>query len=216
MTVLFPKWTNKLPPVLGLAVALAGLSVVFVVWFWFSPKHTDVGYQPTQPVFYSHKLHAGQLGIDCRYCHRLVETGPHATVPDTETCMGCHRQIKKDSPLLPKLLAASESGNPVPWVKVHMLPDFAYFSHAVHIDAGVGCASCHDRIDEMEIVRQTQPLSMSWCLECHRAPAAHVRPPEVSPTQMDWQPSEQSIAAASERLGRRELNPPTHCSACHR
>lgn len=216
MTVLFPKWTNKLPAALGLAAALAGLSVVFIVWFWFSPKHTDVGYQPVQPVFYSHKLHAGQLGMDCRYCHRLVEVGPHATVPDTETCMGCHRQVKKDSPLLPPLFHASETGRPVPWVKVHMLPDFAYFSHAVHIAANVGCASCHGRIDEMEVVRQVQPLSMSWCLECHRDPAAQIRPQGTAVTQMDWQPTEQSIAAANDLLAKKELNPPTYCSACHR
>lgn len=216
MTVLFPKWTNKLPPVLGLAVALAGLSVVLIVWFWFSPKHTDVGYQPIQPVLYSHKLHAGQLGMDCRYCHRLVDTGPNATVPDTETCMGCHRQVKKDSPLIPPLIKSSETGEPVHWVKVHMLPDFAYFNHAVHIDAGVGCVSCHGRVDQMEVVRQVQPLSMSWCLECHRDPAPNIRPAGVAPTQMDWTPTDASIADATARLQRADLNPPTHCSACHR
>ncbi|GAB4136009.1 MAG: cytochrome c3 family protein [Planctomycetota bacterium] len=186
------------------------------MWFWFSPKHTDVGYQPVQPILYSHQLHAGQLGIDCRYCHRMVDSGPHATVPDTETCMGCHRQVKKDSPLLPALLAAAETKRPIPWVKVHLLPDFAYFSHAVHVHAGVGCASCHGRIDGMEVVRQVQPLSMSWCLECHRNPAPHLRPAGVSPTLMDWQPDDRSLQAAGQRLASGEINPPTHCSACHR
>ncbi|MEI6130338.1 MAG: cytochrome c3 family protein, partial [Planctomycetota bacterium] len=91
MTVLFPKWTNKVPAMLSMGSAASGLAVTFIVWFWFSPRHTDVGYEPLQPIAYSHKLHAGQLGLDCRYCHRLVEEGPHATVPDADTCMGCHK-----------------------------------------------------------------------------------------------------------------------------
>jgi NAD-dependent SIR2 family protein deacetylase len=225
LTVLFPKWTNKLPAFVALVAAAGGLFVVFVVYYWFSPRHTDVGYQPYQPINYSHKLHAGMLGMDCRYCHRMVEEGPHATVPDTETCMGCHRQILKDSPLLAPLNAAYGDGltndMPVEWVKVHLLPEHAYFNHAVHARAGVGCASCHGRVDQMEIVRQVEPLSMGWCLECHRDPTPHLRPSGVSITQMDWVADEQSIAAARERLQWKgetppELNPPTYCSACHR
>ncbi len=225
MTVLFPKWTNKLPAMLGLGAAATGLAVVFIVWFWFSPKHTDVGYEPIQPIAYSHKLHAGQLGFDCRYCHRMVEDGPHATVPDADTCMGCHKQVKTASPrleLLRKNYGDGKGDNPaIPWVKVHMLPDYAYFSHAVHVHANVGCASCHGRVDQMENVRQVEPLSMGWCLECHRNPTPHIRPAGVKPTQMDWQPNAESMALAQKRLewnGQTppELNPPTHCSACHR
>ena len=225
MTVLFPKWTNKLPAVLALGAAAAGLFVVFVVYFWFSPKHTDVGYQPYQPIAYSHKLHAGTLGMDCRYCHRMVEDGPHATIPDTDTCMGCHKQVLKDSvPLKPLRDAYGEGkadGTPVQWIKVHLLPQHAYFNHAVHVHAGVGCVSCHGRVDQMEIVRQAEPLSMGWCLECHRDPSAHIRPRGVAVTRMDWVADEQSIAAARKRLAWAgevppELNPPTHCSACHR
>jgi hypothetical protein len=145
LTVLFPKWTNKLPTLLALGAAAAGLFVVFVVSFWFSPMHTDVGYQPYQPIAYSHKLHAGSLGMDCRYCHRLVEEGPHATVPDADTCMGCHAHVRKDSQMLAPLRDAYGNGKadnkPVEWVKVHLLPDYAYFNHAVHLDAGVGCTS---------------------------------------------------------------------------
>jgi len=225
LTVLFPKWTNKLPAMLGLGAAVTGLTVVFVVWFWFSPRHLEVGYQPDQPIAYSHKLHAGQLGMDCRYCHRLVEEGPHATVPDADTCWGCHKSVKTDSPRLELLKADYGDGRgdniPIPWIKVHMLPEYAYFNHAVHLKAGVGCASCHGRIDQMEVVRQVEPLSMGWCLECHRDPTAHLRPAGVKPTEMDWQPNELTIAAACKRLewnGRTppELNPPTYCSACHR
>ncbi|MBL9079294.1 MAG: cytochrome c3 family protein [Planctomycetes bacterium] len=225
MTVLFPKWTNKLPAALALGAAATGLFVVFVVTYWFSPKNTDVGYQPYQPIAYSHKLHAGTLGMDCRYCHRGVEDGAHATVPDADTCMGCHKQVKKDSIALKPLRDAygegQANGTPVEWVKVHLLPEYAYFHHAVHVHAGVGCKSCHGRIDQMEIVRQVEPLSMGWCLECHRDPTPHLRPPGVSVTDMEWAPTEQSIAAARARLVAQgdnlpELNPPTHCSACHR
>jgi hypothetical protein len=223
LTVLFPKWTNKLPAFLALAAAAGGLFVTFVVYYWFSPKHTDVGYQPYQPIPYSHKLHAGTLGMDCRYCHRQVEEAAAASVPDSETCMGCHRQVLKDSDLLQPLrdAFAEGGGKPVEWVKVHLLPEHAYFNHAVHVRAGVGCASCHGRIDQMEIVRQDEPLSLGWCLECHRDPTSHVRPAGVSVTQMDWLATAESIAAARQRLewsgdNPPELNPPTYCSACHR
>jgi hypothetical protein len=223
LTVLFPKWTNKLPAMLALGAAATGLVVVFVVWYWFSPRHLEVGYQPLQPITYSHKLHAGLLGLDCRYCHRLVEEGPHATVPDADTCMGCHGvgRVRPDSDKLVVLRECYGDGTrgdspPIPWVKVHMLPDYAYFSHALHLKAGVGCASCHGRVDQMEIVRQVEPLSMGWCLECHRDPTPHLRPQGVPPTQMDWQPDAASLAAARARLDKLELNPPTYCSACHR
>jgi hypothetical protein len=226
LTVLFPKWTNKLPAILAAAAAATGLLVVLVVWYWFSPRHLEVGYAPRQPILYSHKLHAGQLGMDCRYCHREVESGPHATVPDADTCMGCHKQVKSDSTLLQVLRTNYGTGAgdapAIPWVKVHMLPDYAYFSHAVHVHAGVGCKSCHGRVDQMEVVRQVEPLSMAWCLECHRDPARHIRPAGIAATNMEWEPDEQTIAAASKRLEWSgpttppELNPPTNCSACHR
>jgi Cytochrome c7 and related cytochrome c len=225
LTVLFPKWTNKLPTMLALGAAAAGLFVVFVVYYWFSPKHTDVGYQPFQPIAYSHKLHAGALGMDCRYCHRMVDEGPHATVPDADTCMGCHKQVKKDSLALAPLREAygdgKADGKPIEWIKVHLLPQYAYFNHAVHTRANVGCASCHGRVDEMEIVRQAEPLSMGWCLECHRDPTPHIRPAGVAVTKMDWTSDEASVAAAKKLLewqgdNAPALNPPTHCSACHR
>mgnify|MGYP002623399672 CR=1 FL=1 len=225
MTALFPKWTNKLPAIVALGAAAGGLFVVFVVTFWFSPKHTDVGYQPYQPIAYSHKLHAGSLGMDCRYCHRYVEDAAHASVPDADTCMGCHKVVKQDSVKLQLLRDSygdgTGDGKPIEWVKVHLLPQYAYFNHAVHVRANVGCKSCHGRIDQMEIVRQVEPLSMGWCLECHRAPQQHIRPLDVSVTDMEWEPSAASIAAAQALLEWQgdeppALNPPEHCSACHR
>ena len=155
----------------------------------------------------------------------MVEDGPHATVPDAETCYGCHRHVKKDSAALEVLRDACKDGKPdgkpIEWVKVHLLPQYAYFNHAVHTRANIGCASCHGRVDEMEIVRQVEPLSMGWCLECHRDPTPHIRPADVSPTNMTWAADAASIAAAKQLLEARDgqlpaLNPPTYCSACHR
>jgi hypothetical protein len=223
LTVIFPKWTNALPPVLAAGAVVGLLGAVWFVDTFFSPWHTDVGYAPQQPVYYSHKLHAGLLGMDCRYCHQAVEDGPHATVPATETCMNCHAQIKTTSERLTRVRESYASGLPIPWIKVHMLPDYAYFDHSVHVKAGVGCASCHGRIDEMEVVRQTQPLSMGWCLECHRDPTPHLRPPDQI-TNMNWEdashPDGKTLAERLE-IGRaikaeRHIDPPTHCSACHR
>lgn len=207
VTVLFQPSSNKIPGLLATLVVLAGLGAVFIVSFWFSPRHTDVGYQPIQPVPYSHKLHAGIMGMDCRYCHQMVEDGPHATIPDTATCMNCHAKVRTDSPLLQQVRDSAKTGNPVPWVKVHMLPDYAYFSHSVHVRVGVGCTSCHGRIDQMEVVRQAQPLSMGWCLDCHRNPAPHIRPLDQV-TNMAW------TGPAVEPP--RPLNPPQTCSGCHR
>lgn len=214
MTELFPKWTNRVPAaaVVG-AVLTFGFAILFVTYY-FSPRYTDVGYSPMQPVAYSHKLHAGLLGFDCRYCHQHVEVGPHATVPATDTCINCHaaNRVRGDSPKLKMIRDSSVSGDPVPWVKVHMLPDYAYFDHSVHLTAGVGCVSCHGRVDQMEIVRQVEPLSMSWCLECHMAPENHVRPVSEI-TNMDYQ---HDPGVAKALIEQNNINPPTHCSACHR
>lgn len=216
MSVIFPKWTNHLPTIAAAAAVLGGVFVVTFVSYYFSPRHTDVGYAPEQPIPYSHRLHAGAMAMDCRYCHTAVEQGPHANVPTTETCMNCHKTVRTESPYIQELTAAHEAGLPVRWEKVHLLPDYAYFNHAVHVNANVGCASCHGRMDQMEVVRQAEPLSMGWCLECHRNPGPHVRPEGVAVTQMDWEPTAESIAAADALVNSGALNPPEHCSACHR
>lgn len=231
MTIIFPQWTNTVPAALAAGLLLGGVAVVFVVWYWFSPRHTDVGYAPSQPVLYSHKQHAGLFGIDCRYCHWNVEEHAHAGVPPTETCMGCHQHVLPESTLLPVLREKWQTGDPVPWIKVHMLPDYAYFHHGVHVKAGIGCASCHGRIDQMEVVRQAEPLNMGWCLECHRAPENHLRPYDQV-TNMEYvpNPEEGRLIRALGPMNSAELaaargkplpvnpaiQPPTHCSACHR
>jgi len=212
LTVLFPKWTNRIPALAASVLATGGLCVTFAVWYWFSPEYIEVGYAPTQPVAYSHKLHAGVMGMDCRYCHQAVESGPHAAIPTTETCMNCHKTVYPERPEVAKLVEAHSGGHAMPWVKVHMLPDYAYFDHSVHVHAGVGCASCHGRIDQMEVVRQAEPLSMGWCLECHRNPENHLRPLDRI-TDMEFVPDpEQGKRFVEER----QINPPEHCSACHR
>ena len=218
MTVVFPKWTNKLPPLLAGGAGAFGVFAALVVWYWFSPWNLNVGYAPYQPVLYSHKWHAGQMGMDCRYCHQMVETGPAATVPATETCMNCHTQVRSDSPRLAVLAATFAEEMPVPWKKVHLLPDYVYFNHAAHVNAGVGCSSCHGRIDQMEVVRQAKPLSMGWCLDCHRDPAPNIRRPN-SVTDMAYLEDIDEAERRREGEGfiqERNLLPPTHCSACHR
>jgi len=213
---LFPAWTNKIATAALTGILVMGGVVTFVVWYYFSPKHTDVGYQPVQPVPYSHKLHAGDLGIDCRYCHTNVEKSAHATVPPTQTCMNCHVTIKKDSAALLPVRESFAKNIPVEWVKVHKIPDFAYFDHSRHVVRGVGCVECHGRVDQMEVVRQVQPLSMSWCLDCHRDPAPHLRPKEESVTQMDWKAPSDAASFGQDLVQKYNIHPPTDCSGCHR
>ena len=207
------------------AGAVVGLGMaVLIVTVYFSPKHTDVGYAPEQPVPYSHKLHAGMLGFDCRYCHQNVEDGAHATVPSTETCLNCHlaNRVKGDSPRLAKVRESGVTGEPIEWIKVHMLPDYVYFDHSVHITAGGGCVHCHGRIDKMEVVRQAEPLSMSWCLDCHLSDSLEtkLRPPHQV-TDMAYDHSTPEAIAAGKALVKKikdanPNNPPIHCGACHR
>lgn len=187
---------------------------IFIFWYWFSPLNLEVGYQPKQPVAYSHELHAGQLGIDCRYCHTQVEKGPNASIPSTEICMNCHKLIKKDSPEIAKLAKSYATGKPIEWIKIHNLPDYAYFDHSRHINAGVGCVSCHGRIDQMKVVHQDQPLSMGWCLECHRNPEKHVRP-KSEITNMNWKADNQDEQGKT-LVAQYHLAPKEDCSTCHR
>jgi hypothetical protein len=210
----FPRWTNKLPGLLAAAAGLGGAATIFVVWYYFSPKHTDVGYRPKQPVAYSHKLHAGDMGMDCRYCHAGVEQSSWAPVPATQICMNCHSQVKTESQALAPVRESWAQDKPIEWVRVHKVPDFAFFNHSSHLGAGVGCSSCHGRVDQMIVVRQDQPLSMGWCLDCHRDPYPNIRHQDEL-TKMDWQPRTAEAALADPNI-RHDLNPPQNCSGCHR
>ena len=215
MAQIFPRWTNKVPIYLTIGVVFAGMAVVFFFWYYGSPKYLEVGYQPEQPVPYSHKLHAGDLGMDCRYCHTSVETSPAANVPPTETCMNCHELIKPNSAKLEPIRESWKEGMPIRWTKVHMLPDYAYFNHSAHVNAGVGCEDCHGNVAQMEVVEQEKPLSMQWCLDCHRSPEMHIRPLDEV-TSMGWSPRENQVEYAQKIMEQRNVNPPTDCSGCHR
>ena len=214
MPQIFPKKANKLP-VLSLAGALfGGVFLVAFVWYYFSPEYLDVGYEPAQPVDYSHRLHAGELGMDCRYCHNWVEVSEHANVPPTQTCMNCHNQIRTESPKLYQVRESWATGEPIEWVKVHHLADYAHFSHATHVNNGVGCETCHGRIDQMEVVYQAEPLSMGWCLECHRQPELYLRP-NAEITTMGYVQPASFVERNVERIRQEQIQPPTNCSACH-
>lgn len=213
MAVIFPRWLNHLPTAVALAAPMVGLGAVLALFYWGAPAFTDVGYQPDQPVPFSHRLHAGELGMDCLYCHNTVERAALAAIPPAATCMNCHATVKKDSAKLAPIRESFETGKPVEWVRVHMVPDYAYFDHSVHVANGVGCVDCHGRIDQMEKVTQVKPLGMSWCLDCHRKPEKRLRPvSEV--TNMTWH--DDSYRPADDPLRSRQPDPPQHCSGCHR
>ena len=208
---IFPRSLNYLPLVAAVGVAVLGGGLTFGIWYYFSPYNLQVGYAPEQPIPYSHKLHVGELGIDCRYCHANIERSHEAMVPPTQACVGCHSVVKRDSPKLALLRSSWATDKPVEWVRVHRVPDYVYFDHSVHLAAGVGCVSCHGRIDQMEVVRQQEPLNMAWCLDCHRDPGPKLRPKDQI-TNMTWTPSE----AEATQFAEATLRGPQHCSGCHR
>jgi menaquinone reductase, multiheme cytochrome c subunit len=215
MAPIFPKYTDTAVRIAGAALALGALSAIGLYAYFSHPKVLDTGYQPVQPVPYSHKLHAGSMGMDCTYCHYTVNSAAYAAVPATQICMNCHAQVRPQSKVLKPLRDSFATGEPVRWVKIHQLPDFVYFNHSAHVTAGVSCVSCHGRVDQMVEVRQIQPLSMAWCLECHRNPAPNLRPAELV-TRLDWVPDRDPAAIGREIIAEKKINPPQNCSGCHR
>jgi hypothetical protein len=217
MSKFFPRSVNRLPLqiIIYLFVA-AGLATAGMTYY-MTPKYARVGYAPVQPVPYSHALHAGQLGIDCRYCHSNVEKSGFANLPTAQTCMNCHGQIKTTSPLLAVVRRSYATGQTVPWVQIHQVPDFVYFNHSIHIARGVSCIECHGPINTMDTVRHDKPLSMGFCLDCHRDPAPHLRPLDQV-TNLDWKaPSAaDQLAMGNKFVHDWKVNPPQSCSGCHR
>ncbi len=191
----FPKTANLLLPLLILMVVGGATYVPTVVTIGASPENTDVGYQPEQPVAYSHALHVGQLGLDCRYCHTTVDKAGFAAIPPTQTCMNCHVNIRAESPKLAAVRESWATGRSIPWVKVHDLPDFAYFNHSAHVNKGVSCMQCHGRIDHMDVagVHQAKNLSMGWCVECHRNTEKSLWPKDQV-TNLGFTPDKLSLA----------------------
>ncbi len=217
MSNLFPKSANKLPLQIVVYLCVLGGIATAGVTYYMTPKYTRVGYAPVQPVPYSHALHVGQLGIDCRYCHNDVDKANFANLPTAQTCMNCHSIVKKDSPLLAPVRQSYESGEPVPWVQIHELPDFAYFNHAIHVNRGVGCVECHGNVNQMDTVSEVQPLSMGFCLQCHRTPELRVREPgDVYNLDSVTIAARSGDAAGLKFVHDWKIKPPQSCTGCHR
>jgi hypothetical protein len=216
MAALFPRWSDTLLRVgFVLLLALLALSIVFLMAWVRTPQITGQFDPIRQPVEFDHRHHVADDGIDCRYCHDLVERSPYAGVPPTERCMNCHNQIWNTSPLLAPVWASYFSDTPIPWVRVHLLPEFVYFNHSIHVNKGIGCESCHGRVDRMARVYQVARLQMGWCLDCHRNPQNHLRPLEEI-TTMGWEPPVPQEELGRELMERYRVRRLTNCTTCHR
>lgn len=237
MSVLFPKWSNAFPTVFAIAAIGGATAAVGGFWYYATPKFWRVGYMPSQPGGgFNHQIHAGKLGMDCRYCHTKVEKSYEANIPNVATCFGCHADGK-----LNKLAEGTETFSPthraktqfirdsyaqdasIPWRRVHKVPDYVHnFPHHVHVAAGVSCYSCHGRIDTMPVVHHAEPMSMGWCLECHRAPEKVVVPVDKV-TDLRWVQDDLTkrenagvmTPAAQKVLDAIQKAPPENCGACH-
>jgi hypothetical protein len=216
MSATFPPWsTAALRWALGLVVALV-LSIPVGLMVWVRTPYVTSQLVPIeQPVPFDHRHHVLDDGIDCRYCHDTVDRSATAGLPATEVCMGCHSQIWNESPLLEPVRRSFFEGRPIAWQRVHRLPDFVFFNHAVHVANGIGCESCHGRVDRMPRILQVAPLTMSWCLDCHREPTAHLRPPDAI-TAMGWSPGADEEELRTVLAGIYRAAPGTDCSSCHR
>jgi hypothetical protein len=228
---IFPKWANYLLPLVVVGVLGGAVYAPIFVNYGLGAPNLKVGYKPEQPVPYSHALHVGELGMDCRYCHNTVEEAAFAAIPPTATCINCHnpqdgvngiwKASNKLTPVWESYAgvrpegweAGTDDANayevppgmPVEWVTVHQLADYAYFNHAAHVNKGVSCYSCHGRVDRMEVVQTVAPLSMSWCLDCHREPEKHVRPIEQV-YNLGWSPYEEPEVRRAVEAGELSAN----------
>jgi hypothetical protein len=222
--------------IFGAVFFLAGLGWLLAV-LYRSSYVTDTQHAYVQPVPFSHAHHAGQLGIDCRYCHTSVEDSSFAGVPPTKTCMNCHQEIWFGSEMLEPVRASYRSGDSIPWTRIHNLPGFVYFDHSIHVNKGIGCVSCHGQVNDMPLTWQHGTLLMEWCLECHRQPELHVRPRDKV-FDMTWQPADMKDPETSQPYDQLTLGPKlvkeyhirvppiaegpegvnllTNCSTCHR
>jgi hypothetical protein len=176
---------------------------------------TQEGVARQQPIQFSHKHHAGELGIDCRYCHTQVERAAYAGIPPTATCMNCHSQIWVDSPMLEPVRASWRTDRSLEWVKVYDLPDYVYFHHGAHVGKGIGCETCHGRVDRMNQVWQASSLQMEWCLDCHRHPERAVRPREAV-FRFGWTPPEAQTTLGPRLVAAHQIHTRTDCTTCHR
>ena len=216
MPQIFHRSTNTLSKVsLAGALLVVGGLIAFAMMLGRSSYVTRAHEFVEQPVQFSHRHHVMDDGIDCRYCHTSVETSAFAGIPPTKTCMNCHSQIWSQAPILEPVRASFREDRPLRWIRVHDLPDFVYFNHSVHVKKGMGCETCHGRIDEMPLTMQENSLQMEWCLNCHRNPEQYVRPREEVFT-MGYRPEVPQSVIGPRLIERYGINPSTSCSTCHR
>jgi NAD-dependent SIR2 family protein deacetylase len=197
------------------------LALASAAWWYYTRSDwvRDVGIEVAQPGGgYNHQLHVQGFKLDCRYCHTSVEVSSSANIPPTETCMGCHSQILTRSEKLAFVRDSYANNTPIQWNKVHNLPDFVYFNHSIHVNKGVGCSTCHGRIDQMKVVYKAEPMYMSWCLDCHRNPEQYIRPQEEI-FNMAWTPPADQLSQGlrlKDEYKIRSAIVMTNCSICHR
>jgi len=216
MPQIFHRSTNTLSrlSIYGAVFILAALSYAGYA-INKSPYITDVNVAQDQPVPFSHKHHAGELGIDCRYCHTSVEDSSFAGIPPTATCMTCHSQIWATSPMLEPVRASYRTDRSIEWTRVNALPDFVYFNHSIHVNKGIGCTTCHGPIAEMPLTWRAQTLQMDWCLGCHREPEKYVRPREKVFDPF-YQPPADQLSLGRKLVAEYKIQKLTNCSTCHR
>jgi hypothetical protein len=216
MSQIFQRSANTLSKVSLFGVlALVGSLILLAMMLGRSSYATREDEVVQQPVQFSHLHHVLDDGIDCRYCHTSVETSAFAGIPPTKTCMNCHSQIFNTAPILEPIRASFRDNAPLRWIRVHDLPDFVYFNHSIHVKKGVGCETCHGRVDEMPLMRQENSLQMEWCLDCHRAPERYVRPRNEITTMGYVPPVPQSVLGP-QLVKEYGINSLTSCSVCHR
>ncbi len=220
MAQIFPRSMNTIARISIFGSAFGALGLLLLGYeVERSPFQTEVAVVREQPVPFSHEHHTAQLGIDCRYCHTTVETGPIANIPPTHTCMSCHSQIWNDSPMLAPVRQSLERNEPLHWERVNDLPDFVYFHHGIHVQKGIGCVSCHGRIDEMPLTWKAEPMTMEWCLDCHRQPEKHLRPKDQVFNMEYSLPAEEQLAVGRRLKKEYDIHSSfylTNCTVCHR
>ena len=218
MTQIFHPSTNTISRVSIFGALFFGLALLFIVYMIFrSPYVTGVNVVVDQPVPFSHEHHVRGLGLDCRYCHTSVEKSSFAGIPPTETCMTCHSQIWTDSPMLEPVRTSMRTNTPIRWNRVHDLPDYAYFNHSIHVNKGVGCVSCHGQVDQMPLTWKAEPMTMEWCLSCHRNPENHLRP-AAEVFNMNWVRPKDQVSLGRKLIKEHQIPVQrlSDCYTCHR
>lgn len=216
MAQVFPRRANTVAR--GSLIGGLGLLLILSAAYWVyirTPLFTGVGFQQPQPVPFSHQIHAGELGIDCRYCHTTVETEAFAGMPDTKTCMNCHTIVRNQDPLLAPIRDSFNTGKAMQWTTVNDLPDYVFFDHSIHINKGIGCSSCHGQVDQEPLMSKGASLQMGFCINCHMHPEQNVRPRDQV-FNMSWKPPANQVQMGTQLVQEYHIQTKLSCSVCHR